>query len=204
MSVKISVSRSFAASLVIIGIALNVVMGFVASLLAIPGIYLDLSGTILTALVLGPWWGALTGMLTNITSCLIFGGIVGMPFALVNALCGIVVGVCRDYGLTKSWIKFIPTFLLTCLAVSASASIIVTFLFGGATGAPQDVLVFALLSATGWDVLTSVFVADIVGKPIDVFLEYLICFLVLRALPEEYRAVTPYARKAVAPVTKKN
>lgn len=195
MSAEIPISRSFAASLVVIGIALNVVMGFVASLTGLPGIYLDLCGTILTALILGPWWGALTGMLTNITSTLISGSVIGVPFCFVNALCGIVVGVCRDYGLTKSWVKFIVTFALTCLVVSASASVIVVFLFGGATGAPQDVLVFALLSTTGLDMLAGVFIADIVGKPIDLLLEYLICFLVLRALPGEYRALTPFARK---------
>lgn len=195
MSAEIPVSRSFAASLVVIGIALNVVMGFAASLTGLPGIYLDLSGTILTALILGPWWGALTGMLTNITSTLISGSVIGVPFCFVNALAGITVGVCRDYGLTKSWVKFIVTFALTCLVVSASASVIVVFLFGGATGAPQDVLVFALLSATGWDILTGVFIADIVSKPIDILLEFLICFLVLRALPGEYRVLTPFALK---------
>ena len=189
----ISVSRAYAASFVVAGIALNVIAGRLAALTGLPGIYLDLSGTLLTALILGPWWAATTGLLSNLVTGLIAGP-VSIPFGIVNMAFGLVVGFLADKGWTKTWIKTIVTFIIACFVTSGTASLIVVFLFGGATGAPQDIIVFALLSTTGWDILTSVFVADIVGKPIDMFFEFAIAFAVLRALPGEYRLKTPFKR----------
>lgn len=191
-----SVSRAYAASFVVAGIALNVIAGRLAALTGLPGIYLDLSGTLLTALILGPWWAATTGLLSNLVAGLVAGP-VSIPFGIVNMSFGLVVGYLADKGWTRSWIKTIVTFVIACLVVSGTASIIVVFLFGGATGAPQDIIVFALLSTTGWDLLTSVFIADIAGKPIDMFFEFAIAFAILRALPGEYGLKTPFKRAAV-------
>lgn len=185
------ISRAYAASFVVAGIALNVVAGRLAALTGVPGLYLDLSGTLLTALVLGPWWAATTGLLSNVVAGLIAGPVT-IPFGLVNMAFGLVVGYLAEKGWTRSWIKTIATFIIACFVVSGTASLIVVFLFGGATGAPQDIIVFTLLSVTGWDLLAAVFIADIAGKPIDMFFEFVIAFAILRALPGEYKLRTPF------------
>jgi len=194
MSLEMRVSRSYAVSFVVVGIALNVIAGSLATLTGIPGLYLDLSGTLLTALILGPWWAATTGLLTNIVNGIIWGP-VGIPFGIVNMAFGLVTGYFAQKGWTRSWIKTAILFVIACFVVSGTASIIVTFLFGGATGAPQDIVVFALLSSTGWDILTSVFIADIATKPLDMFFEFLIAFSVLQALPGEFKQRTPFYKK---------
>jgi len=193
MTTESYISRTYAISFVVVGIALNVVAGTLALLTGIPGLYLDLSGTMLTALILGPWWGATTGLLTNIVASLIHGPTT-IPFGIVNMAFGLVVGYLAQKGWTRSWLKTAILFAIACFVVSGTASIIVTFLFGGATGAPQDIVVFALLSATGWDLLKSVFIADIATKPIDMFFEFLIAFSVLRALPGEFKQRTPFKK----------
>jgi energy-coupling factor transport system substrate-specific component len=52
-----------------VGIGVNVVGGLLAGSLKLP-VFLDTIGTILAAAILGPWWGALTGGLTNIIMAL--------------------------------------------------------------------------------------------------------------------------------------
>jgi len=194
LTVEIPISRSYAVSFVVVGIALNIVASRLATLTGIPGIYLDLMGTFLTALILGPWWAAATGFFTNILNGIMFGPI-GIPFAIVNVAFGLLTGYAAEHGWTKTWVKTAVVFVLSCFIVSFTASIIVVFVFGGATGSPQDIIVFALLSATGWGMFWSVFIADIAGKPIDMIIEYAVAFAILRALPGEYRLKTPYGKK---------
>src|SRR5262249_51163293 len=60
-------------------------------------LYLDMTGTALVAFLLGPWWGAITGLLTN--SLVIFllfpnpdPGVAVLPWALVNVAGGLFWG----------------------------------------------------------------------------------------------------------------
>ena len=52
-------------ALIAVAIVLNIVLGQVVSLLKLP-IFLDSLGTILVALLAGPWAAGLTGLLTNL------------------------------------------------------------------------------------------------------------------------------------------
>ena len=67
-------------TLIPVCVALNIVGGYIASALRLP-VYLDMIGTAISAIVLGPWWGALVGVLTNGGSALISG-----PVSLPNPL----------------------------------------------------------------------------------------------------------------------
>ena len=77
-------------------VALNIVGGIIASALRLP-VYLDMIGTAVAAIVLGPWWGALVGLLTNSGSALISGP-TSLPFALVNIVGALIWG----YGVRSS------------------------------------------------------------------------------------------------------
>jgi len=57
-------SRTLIVALVPLAVAVNFVANWVAATLGLP-IYLDTVGTFLAAVLLGPWWGALAGVLTN-------------------------------------------------------------------------------------------------------------------------------------------
>ncbi|WP_432664402.1 hypothetical protein R9X47_28230 [Wukongibacter baidiensis] len=48
------------------GIVINIVFGTIVSMLKIPLLFLDTIGTIFVAVVLGPFYGAISGGLTNI------------------------------------------------------------------------------------------------------------------------------------------
>ena len=77
-------------------------MPFLAASLAFcnPLLFLDTIGTIFVAVVYGPFFGALTGGLTNVAL-----GIIqnpkNIPFALVNIAVGIVVGLIEEWKFFK-------------------------------------------------------------------------------------------------------
>ena len=76
-------NKNVGLAMVPVGIALNIVGGLLASTLKLP-VFLDTIGTILTAAILGPWWGALTGGLSNVLASL--QSPMDAWFAIVNIL----------------------------------------------------------------------------------------------------------------------
>jgi len=148
---------SYVAVLVPVMAALNIVGGFIISIVKVP-IFLDMIGTMVVAVALGPWWGALTGIITNTAGSLI-NGPVGIPFALCNvvgAICGI--------------------------AVQAMAAPIITFVFGGATGHSSDALV-AAISAAGLGTLQASFIGGLPGSFADKLIATFVGLAILQALP---------------------
>ena len=57
------------------GIALNVVLGTAVSWMKIPLLSLNTIGTVLISVLFGPWWGVLTGGLTNVVLGATTGGL---------------------------------------------------------------------------------------------------------------------------------
>src|SRR3954463_15346800 len=86
-------------ALVVTLIPLAVAVNFVGNLAIAPlglPIYLDTIGTFLAAVLLGPWWGALAGVLTNVLG--VFpNGVTNLLFAPVNVVAALVWG----YGVRR-------------------------------------------------------------------------------------------------------
>ena len=61
------VPLTYVIALVPVASVLNVIGGTVAGALKLP-IFLDMIGTAVVAMTIGPWWGALVGVITNVTS----------------------------------------------------------------------------------------------------------------------------------------
>lgn len=57
--------KTFILTLIPVAIVINIVGGMLAGALKLP-IFLDSIGTMLSAVLLGPWLGALTGLLSNV------------------------------------------------------------------------------------------------------------------------------------------
>ena len=121
-----------------LAIALNIVLGTVVGLLNIPLLYLDTVGTIFSAALFGPWYGAAVGGLTNVIQGVITNPKT-IPFALVNIAIGLVVGF-----IAKKWKFNIITSIITGLILSVVAPLIgtpiATLVYGGITGDFNDVL----------------------------------------------------------------
>ena len=179
--------RHVALVFVPIGIGLNVVGGLLASSLKLP-VFLDTIGTMLVAAILGPWWGALAGGLTNVIMSL--QNPLDMWFAIVNIVVGLVVGFASwRFGFHRLPVVLAVGAVLAVLC-PAIGSLIAAYVYGGLTGGGIDVFVGGLMAA-GADVFTAAFIPRLGSNLIDKMLSAVLVMLIVRALP---RPMAGFAR----------
>jgi energy-coupling factor transport system substrate-specific component len=142
-----ALSPTYVLVFVALGAAINVVGGYAATLTGLP-IFLDAIGTCFVALVLGPWWGALAAVITGFALVPVSGP-ANVLFSIVGACAALTWGYgVRQLGLGRSATRYFALNLLVVLVVAITATPIVLWLFGGATGHPSD-LITAALSGLG-------------------------------------------------------
>ena len=108
---------SYVVAIVPVAAALNVVGGTINTALNLPT-FLDMIGTAVAAIVLGPWWGALVGVMGNVAGAF-FTGPVGIPFALANVAGALVWGYgVRSLGMGATVTRFFILNILVALATS--------------------------------------------------------------------------------------
>ncbi|MCX6068011.1 MAG: ECF transporter S component [Chloroflexi bacterium] len=193
MSLKEQLKKDFSTitlTLMAVAIVLNIVLGQVVSLLKLP-IFLDSIGTVLVALLAGPWAGALTGLLTNLIWGLISDP-VAAAFAPVALIIGLVAGLCAKYGLFKQWWQAILSGVIITLALSVVAIPIRVYMFGGVTGSGAD-FITAYLLATGRDLFSAVIITVITDNLIDKVVTALLAWAIVKGLPKRFTARFPRA-----------
>jgi energy-coupling factor transport system substrate-specific component len=132
-------------ALVPLAVAINFVANWAAGLTRLP-IYLDTIGTFLAAVLLGPWWGALAGLLTNMVG-VVPNGVSNLLFAPVNMAAALLWGYgIRSLGLGRNAVLFFALAAIVGVVTGVLATPIVLFLYGGATGHPSDLITAALAS----------------------------------------------------------
>lgn len=185
---------TYVVTLVPVAAALNIVGGYINGLLHLP-IFLDMIGTAVVAIVLGPWWGALVGVITNTGSAFLTGPI-GLPFALCNVVGALVWGYgVRSFGMGRTIPRFFILNLIVAVAVSLTAVPIYVFVFGGATGHFSDLMTAAFL-AMGQNLLVSVFSSNILVSLADKIISGFVALAIIEALPENLTANLPLIKAA--------
>lgn len=166
-----------------LGIAVNVVLGSISSLLNIPLLFLDTIGTIFVAAVFGPLYGALTGGLTNVIQGILTNP-KSIPFALVNIAVGIVVGLIarrKEFNL--------KTAIITGLIISVVAPLIGTpisvYVYGGLTGDFNDIF-YTWLLQSGQQVFTAAFIPRITSNIVDKVVSCVLVVFLMKRLPSRY------------------
>jgi len=99
------VPLTYVIALVPVASVLNVIGGTVAGALKLP-IFLDMIGTAVVAMTIGPWWGALVGVITNLTMGFLTGP-VSIPFAACNVVGALVWGYGTRWGFANDKLKFL-------------------------------------------------------------------------------------------------
>jgi energy-coupling factor transport system substrate-specific component len=172
---------TYVVTLVPVAAALNIVGGTINTALKLPT-FLDMIGTCVAAIVLGPWWGSLVGVITNVGGSFI-NGPVGVPFAVCNVAGALIWGYgVRSWGMGGSQVKYFILNVLVAIGVSATAAPIVIFVFGGATGHSSDALTAAFAQA-GNDIITSVFASNILVSLADKIIAGYVALAIIAALP---------------------
>lgn len=162
-------------------ITLNVVLGTVVSGLKIPLLFLDTIGTVMMAVLYGPWWGALVGLLTNLVL-----GVTSSPsaifFGIVNIAVALVVGfMARKFNFMKWYVALITGIILAIIAPLIGTPISVA-VFGGLNGSGMDVIVL-WLRASGESVFASTFISRVTGNFLDKIATCLLVMFIVSKLP---------------------
>ncbi|MCF6462910.1 CD3073 family putative ECF transporter S component [Clostridium sp. Cult1] len=166
-----------------LGIAVNIVLGTVSSILNIPLLFLDTIGTIFTAATFGPFYGALTGGLTNVIQGIITNP-KSIPFALVNIVVGIIVGlIARKKKFT--YLTAIITGLILAVIAPLVGTPIAVYVYGGITGDFNDVF-FTWLVQTGQTVFTAAFIPRITSNIVDKVASCMIVAFLMQRLPNKF------------------
>ena len=175
--------------LIALCIALNIGLGQAASTLKLP-IFLDSIGTVLAALLMGPWVGMATGLVTNLLWGVISGPVAA--FAPVAMVIGLVAGFAARKGLFRTLGGAVIAGVVITLFVTLVATPIRTYLFGGVTGSGADFFV-AYLTAVGQKLLQSVALTVIWTNLVDKIVACLVAQAVVRQLPGRIRSLFPGA-----------
>ncbi len=179
--------------LIPVAIAINVVIGQIVVLLRLP-VYLDSIGTVLVAVLAGPWAGALTGTLSNI----IWGLAIdpnAFPWFPVALFIGFVSGWCAVGGLFKNWWKVAITGFLVAITAAVVSTPIAVWLYGGITASGSS-FITAFLLQTGQGIWEAVFSTNFLVEPIDKIATAMLAFAIIRGLSKRYISRFPRAENA--------
>ncbi len=173
-------------AIVPVGIVLNIFGVLINEMFNLP-LFLDSIGTILTAVILGPWIGAATGFVSNLIVG-IFGTPISIPFGLVNAAIGIVAGyLARRRGYEDLLTPLLLTLILTFLC-PALATPLVVYLFGGVSGSGID-LYWVLMMESGHRIFSSAFLVRLPANLADKLISTYLVLGIIRFLPRRWKGI---------------
>lgn len=178
---------TYVAIMIPLGVAINYVGGLLNGALGGP-LYLDSIGTAVVAAVMGPWVGAISGLLFNIVSALMGGNMVSALFGICNIGTGLIVGYMTKWGFFEKWWQvLIVANVLVSFWNAATGSPIASVVFGGVDGSAGTSVSIAALQAIGADLVTAGFIARMPLNLIDKGIAVLIAWIVYKRLPENIK-----------------
>ena len=166
--------------LIVFSIAINMIGGQISSMIKLP-IFLDSIGTLICALLAGPWIAVLTGLLTNLLWGLLSGPIAA-AFAPVAMMIGLSAGLLAHVGGFRTLPRVILSGVVITLALMLIAVPIRTYLFAGTTGSGADFFV-AYFHAVGENLLESVAITVLGANITDKIFSAIVAWLLVRQLP---------------------
>lgn len=177
MSGKISVHKI---TLIALAIVINIVGSYIALGLHLP-IYLDSMGTIMTAILLGPFYGLFSGALSALIT-----GMTSDIYALYYMPVGIVLGVMTGFVFQKNKSNklFVKSFCISVPASLISACITAT-VFGGITSSGSTMLV-QLLAKTPLGLMLSCLIVQFFTDYFDRLLSLWLVLSVIKKLPDSF------------------
>ncbi|MGO2110462.1 MAG: ECF transporter S component [Pseudoclavibacter sp.] len=172
-----------------LGTALALLVGCIAvnlagnALVAVLGLalYLDMIGTAIAAILLGPWYGVAAALLGSVSAVAVHGPI-ALPFGLVSAAGALVWGYgVNRFGLGSSLVRFFGLCLLVAVVCTLVSWPIHTLGFHGFTGHAGDT-VGSRLADHGMPLGLSVLQANLLISVADKLLAGFIALAVTAAL----------------------
>ena len=162
-------------------IALNLTALQITAALQLP-LYLDSIGTILVAVLVGPWSAIICGSTANLLAAA-FGRPSMIFFIPVVAVIGAFTGFLAKKGWFRKWYLVVIGGLLQGVLAAIVSAPISAYLFGGVMMAGTDFLVLYFRSV-GNNLLNSVIYQGLASDPVDKLVSFLIVFFLTKNLPQ--------------------
>lgn len=156
-------------------------------------IYLDMVGTAIAAIAVGPWRGAAVGVMTNVLGVVVSGW-TSIPFALVN-VCGALVwgyGV-RRFGMGGSMLRFFALNLIVAVACSMVAIPILLALLGESFRGGQGTVTEAILEYVP-NIWIATGLSNVLTSSADKIISGFAALAAIVALPAWFRSPFPLAQ----------
>lgn len=166
--------------LIPVAVAVNFAAGQLALVLQLP-FYLDTIGTILAAMLCGPWVGGLAGLVTNLI--LGISDPIFFPYAIVNVAVGLVTGFCARRNGFGSWWKWVISIFVMALASVLTAVPITVLVFGGITDSGSS-LITATMLAAGVNLWLAVTITDLIFTVLDRIISVVLTWLLINVIPK--------------------
>jgi len=181
-------------ALVPLAVGINLAMGQIVSLLALP-VYLDTVGTVLVAALAGPWAALATGLVSQLILGLFVNSVL-LAFLLVQLLVAVYAGVmCCHFRVFRSAPRAGGSGLVLGILAASASWPISLLVFGGVTS-PGVTLVTAVLGGLGLPLRWAVYVASLATDIVDKTATFLVVYAVLSALPGRLAGRFPAAARA--------
>ena len=178
---KSSFVSSRTLTLIVFSIAINMVVGQLSSMLKLP-IFLDSIGTLICALLAGPWAALTSGLLTNLLWGLLSGPIAA-AFAPVAMMIGLSAGLLARAG----GFRTLPRVILSGVAITFALMIVAVPI--------RTYLFVAYFHAVGDNLLESVAITVLGANIADKIISALVAWLLVRQLPERVQRNYPNMAK---------
>lgn len=178
-------------------LALNLVGLSLSEWLDLP-VYLDMLGTAFSAIVLGPWWGVLVAVTTNVTG-VAASGPDSLLFVPVNIVGALVWGYgVRRWRLGSSIPRFFALNVLVAVACTVLAVVIIAGLLGGFSESGADEITLSVLAIVD-NLWVAVIVSNLCTSVPDKLIAGFVSLTLIEALPASLRALRPDAWLGDAP-----
>ena len=170
-----------AATLLIACVVINMLGNLLVSALPID-LYLDMIGTAIAAVVVGPWQAVAVGVATNLWEVHTGGTWHGLWFALSNATGALLWGYGVRHGLGRTILRFLGLNVAVAFFVTVvSTCVILTVFDNGATGHAADALVHNLVHR-GHGLALSVFSTNLITSLQDKLIAGFIALIVAESI----------------------
>lgn len=144
------------AMIVVACIGLNSIGGQLVKFIGVP-LYLDMTGTAVAAVLIGPWAGVFAGVTYHVLAAWFEGGPDGLWFTLVNVTGALIWGYgVRAWRMGRTAARFLMLNIIAGVACSMVAVPILVLVFGGLWGHPGQAVLVPALVAIGVGLVESV------------------------------------------------
>jgi energy-coupling factor transport system substrate-specific component len=145
-------------------------------------LFLDSIGTVLCAVLAGPWVGGSVGLITNLVSSNTVDPIAA-PYALVSLAIGFAAGLGGYLSWQKQWSGWVSLWL-TCFLVASVVSTPINILTnGGRSGVPPGDAITSFLTTAHLPGVVAAYLGEAAIDLPDKFLTVLTVLLIYQALP---------------------